>query len=195
MFDFALSFYNQYTILFYVFLIGAVIIEGPITILGLSLIAPQLGFGFLFLYVFSFLWDFWGDILHFFVWRFFHMNVTKNKKFDLLEKLDIRLSKHSLFDTLLVIKFTPPLTSIGLLYLWYKHTPVLKFLKNDALLVSMSSFFIAGVWYIFGKTIANTNDFVYIISWLLFWFLVIYISLKFVSSYYINTYIYGKTGK
>gem|GEM_PF-1185246 len=42
MIDYALNFYNNFTFIFYILLLVALVLEGPITILTLSLFASRL---------------------------------------------------------------------------------------------------------------------------------------------------------
>jgi len=55
MFEFALSFYNNHLLLFYLFLIIVAILEGPITILALSLVAINFEISFFEVLIFSFI--------------------------------------------------------------------------------------------------------------------------------------------
>ncbi len=192
MLDYILQFYNNYTIFFYVVVIFIAIIEWPIIILWLSLIAGKLWFSFIFLYIISFLWDFLWDIVHFFIWRLFSKKYKNRKEFEIIQKLSNRLEKHSLFDKLIVIKYSPPLTSIWLIYLWYKEKKVSKFIINDALLVAVNSLFITFIWFYFWSVFKNNNDFSNILILFFFSIVIFYIWLKYMTKYLIKKIINGK---
>jgi membrane protein DedA with SNARE-associated domain len=134
MIDFALNFYNNYIIIFYILLVVAVILEWPITILILSLLSPKFWLSFLFVFFFSFLWEFFWDLLHYFIWRFFKKNIFKDKNYKLLENIEKKIEKRSLLDKLIVIKYTPPITSIWLIYMWFQKINLKKFTKDIVLI-------------------------------------------------------------
>ena len=185
MLELALHFFNNYTIFFYILLTISVIIEWPIIILWLSLIAPKLWFWFFEILFFAFIWDFWGDLLHYFIWKFFKNKIAK-KNFSVIKKIEKKLKKHSLLDKLIVIKYTPPITSIGLLYLWYTKISLKKFIKNDIILSIFSSIFITSIWYNFWNYFKDNNNFGYFIILLFFSFIVFYIFLKLITKYLIK---------
>lgn len=185
MLDYAIAFYNNHIILFYLLLILTVIIEWPITILAISLVSSRLWIGFLEILFFSFIWDFAWDMIHYIVWKFFKSKILKND-FSLVQKTQERLKGHSLLDKLIVIKYTPPITSIWLIYLWYINTNFKKFLKNDFLLCVFSSIFITSIWYNFWHIFRNQDDFKYLIIGLFLSFVVFYVLLKIFTKYLIN---------
>jgi len=191
MFEYAILFYNNHELLFYLFLIIAVIIEWPITILALSLVAVNLWISFLVVFIFSFIWEFIWDILHYIIWRFFKTNIFKNKKFSLLEKIEKKLEKHSLFDKLIVIKYTPPITSIWLLYMWYNKINLLKFIKNISVFAIINWLIITSIWYNFWYFFKDKVDMNYLIITLFLSFLIFYFLVKYITKYIIKK-IYGQ---
>lgn len=186
MLDYALHFYNNYTIIFYILLLVWVILEWPIIILTLSLLAPKFWFTFAFICVFSFLWEFWWDFLHYMIWRFFKKNVFRDKKFNIFEKIEKKLENHSLMDKLIVIKYTPPITSIGLIYLGFQKTNFKSFMNNWAILALFNAILITSIWYNFGSLIKDKNDFEYLLMGLMFSFLLFYMLVKVITSYFIK---------
>lgn len=186
MLDYALNFYNSYTIIFYILLIIAVILEWPITILILCLLAPKFWFSFIFILIFAFLWEFLWDLMHYFIWRFFKKNIFKDKNFVFFEKIEKKLEKHSLFDKLVVIKYTPPITSIWLIYMWFQKIDIKKFIKNIFIFSVLNSILIVFIWFNFWKYFVNSNDFKYLIIWILISFLLVYLLLKLITSYFIK---------
>lgn len=186
MLDYALQFYQNYIIIFYILLIIWVILEWPIIILTLSLLAPKFGLTFLFICLFSFIWEFIWDILHYIIWRFFKKNILKEKNFSLFKKFEKKLEHHSLMDKLIVIKYTPPITSIWLIYLWFQKTHFKKFLKNGAILAIFNAILITSIWYNFWKYFVIQDDFKYLIIWLMLCFLILYMSVKVTTNYLIK---------
>jgi len=201
MFEYIIHFYESYKIIFYLLLTIGVIFEGPIIILSLSLIASKLKISFWEILFFAFLWDFLWDLLHFLFARFFKNKLknpsvfqtvlfnfkgSKKDNFSVIKKLEKKLEKHSLFDKLLVIKYTPPISSLGLLYLWYSKLKIKDFIKNDIILNIFSAVLISSTWYFFGKYFVDTNNFVYFIMWLFFAFIVFYFLFKFIKNYLIK---------
>lgn len=185
MLDYAINFYNNYALIFYVILVIAVIFEWPIVILALSLLSLKLWIGFFTILVFAFIWDFFWDLLHYTIGRFFRNKVMK-KDFSLIKKIEERLKWHSLIDKLIVIKYTPPLTSLWLLYLWYTKIDFKTFVKNDVILCFFSSIFITGIWYNFWYLFKDQNDFKYLIVLLFISFIIFYIVFRTFTKYLIK---------
>jgi len=185
MLDYAIHFYNSYTILFYIFLVIAVILEWPITILALSLLSWKLWIGFFTILIFAFIWDFVWDLLHYIVWRFFKNKILK-KDFSLVQKVENKLKWHSLIDKLIVIKYTPPITSLWLLYLWYAKTNFKQFIKAGVIISIISSIFITSIWYNFWYLFKDENDFRYLIILLFLSFVVFYFLLRVITKYLIK---------
>ncbi|MFA5916609.1 MAG: hypothetical protein WC850_00055 [Candidatus Gracilibacteria bacterium] len=191
MIDYALSFYNNYTIIFYVLLTVTVILEGPITILTLALLAPKFGFSFLLIYSFGFIGEFFGDLAHYFVGRFFEKNLLSNKKYKVFEKIEKKLENHSLFDQIIVIKYIPPITSIGLLYLGFNKTNLITFIKNIIVFAGLNSLIITFIGFNFGILIKDRQEFEYIIIGIMISLLILYLTLKIISSFIIKKYLNG----
>lgn len=192
MLDYALNFYNNYTVIFYILLIITVILEWPITILTLSLLSTSLWFSFIFVYIFAIIWELFWDILHYILWRFFKQNTFREKNFKLLEKIEEKLKNHSLLDKLIVIKYTPPITSIWLIYLWYHKVKFKDFLKNIIIFSLINWFIITFIWFYFWKYFINKDEFNYLIMWLLFSFLLLYFLIKIVGSYIVKKILNDK---
>ncbi|MDD2871504.1 MAG: hypothetical protein PHS49_05945 [Candidatus Gracilibacteria bacterium] len=186
MLEYILHFYTNYTILFYILVVIIAIIEGPIIILALSLVAGKLGFSYFLLYSISFLGDFIGDMIHYGVGRFFSKRYENKQEFKILLEVNKKLEGHSLFDKLIVIKYTPPITSIGLIYLGYKEKNIWKFMKNDAGIVIFNALFITAIGYHFGNMFVNNDDFTYFMMLFFFSLALFYIGLKFITKYLIK---------
>lgn len=191
MIDYALHFYNNYTIIFYVLLTVTVILEWPITILTLALLAPKFWFSFLLIYSFWFVWEFFWDLAHYFVWRFFEKNLLSNKKYKVFEKIEKKLENHSLFDQIIVIKYIPPITSIWLLYLGFNKTNLITFIKNIIVFAGLNSLIITFIWFNFWILIKDKQEFEYIIIWIMISLLILYLALKLVTSFIIKKYLNG----
>lgn len=192
MLEYSLLFYNNYTFLFYIWIILAVIIEWPITILILSILATKINLSFFYVYAFAFFWEFLWDILHYFVWRFFKKNIVKDKEFKIFEKIEKKLVNHSLFDKLIVIKYTPPITSIWLLYLGFQKTNFKEFLINITIFSTFNSLIVTLIWYYFWAYFANKNELKYIIIWIMFGFLLLYLLIRVISYYFVKNILNGK---
>lgn len=165
MFDvnYAITFYENYKIIFYLIIFIAVILEWPITVLSLAIFAPKLGIWFPTIFLFAFLWDFLWDSLHFFVWRFVKWIVSKNKNFSKAEKLFKKIENYSFFDKLIVIKYTPPITSIWLLYMWFTKIWVKEFLLKNWVLCLTSAIILSSLWIFIGEKFAdNENILIYL---------------------------------
>lgn len=178
MLEYAISFYNNYTVIFYLLLITAVVVEWPITILTLSMLAPKLEIPFLVIYVLAFSWEFFWDLLHYVIWRFFKKNILKNKSFKTLEKAEEKLKNHSLFDKLIVIKYTPPITSIWLLYLWFNKTDFKEFSKYILLISLFNWIVISFIWLNFWVFLKDNANLEYILMWIMFSLVILYLSMR-----------------
>lgn len=151
MLDFALWLYNNHHVLFLMIIICTVILEGPITILLLSIAAPTLWLAFWEIFIFSMIGEIWWDVLHYTVGRLSKnaFRKHKNQKKSQFQKFEKYERSLSLFEKILIIKYTPPITSIGLLYLGFQHTDFKKFflyssifsLINGTIFVSLGYFF------------------------------------------------------
>ena len=130
-------------------------------------------------------WDFIWDLLHYIVWRFFKNKILK-KDFSLVQKVENKLKWHSLIDKLIVIKYTPPITSLWLLYLWYAKTNFKQFIKAGVIISIISSIFITSIWYNFWYLFKDENDFRYLIILLFLSFVVFYFLLRVITKYLIK---------
>lgn len=191
MLEYALTFFNAYPVLFYILLVVAVILEGPITILAISLLADRLGLQYIDILFFAFLWDFWGDSLHFFVGRNFRNFVQNRKNIGRLKYLYRKMDSYNFFEKLLVIKYTPPITSIGLLYFWSSKISTYDFITRDALVCFISSIIISGLGYYFGGLFHGTKHEVLY----LFWTVAIIMFCLFFWTKYIATFVTKRAEK
>lgn len=161
-----MAFENQVLSLFYsgnyILLFFLLLAEGPI----IGFIASHLSsMGYLNIFLVSivyFLGDFVGDILHylvgiflskthnrFFKKRFVKLNkLLQSKKVKYLDKL----IEKDFFLALLVIKLTPPISSIGLIGLGIRKTNIIKFIKNTAVICLMVEIPIVLLGYFTGIT-------------------------------------------
>lgn len=182
MIDFAISFYNDYLVLFYLIVIIAVILEWPIVILTLTLLSAKLEIPFFVLIILALIWDFWWDLLHFFAWKIFHKKFEKSKKLKKFENFKEKINNFPLFEKLIIIKYTPPITSIWLIYLWLNWEKTWNFIKYDFPLCLFSSFLVLFIWYNFSEYFKNTDNLTYF--FLAVWFSIF--TLVFLSKFIIK---------
>ncbi len=181
-----MAFENQVLSLFYsgnyILLFFLLLAEGPI----IGFIASHLSsMGYLNIFLVSivyFLGDFVGDILHylvgiflskthnrFFKKRFVKLNkLLQSKKVKYLDKL----IEKDFFLALLVIKLTPPISSIGLIGLGIRKTNIIKFIKNTAVICLMVEIPIVLLGYFTGITAQTFLKFQSIYARLIFLILV-----------------------
>lgn len=191
MLDYALSFYQNYTIIFYILLIVTVIFEWPITILFLSILSQKFGFSFWFIFFIWFIWEFFWDLLHYVLGRIFHKNISNSKKYEFFEKVKVKLAYHSLFDKIIVIKYIPPITSIWLIYLGLTKVDFYKFVKNVIVFATINSLIITSIWFNFWLLLKDRYDFEYIIIWVMLSLLMLYLTFKLISTYISKKYLNG----
>ena len=131
MLEYALSFYQEYTRIFYILIAIVVLLEGPIIILTLTILSPQLWIWIPFLFFLSLFWDFWGDLLHFLLGKYweklFPSKRRSEAKSPTFQKLTKTIDNYPLLEKLIIIKYTPPITSIGLIYLWVSKVKMFDF--------------------------------------------------------------------
>ncbi len=192
MIDYALNFYDNYTFISYILLLIAVVIEGPITILTLSLFASRLWFSFILIYFLAFLWEFLWDLLNYSIWRFFKKNIFKDKKFIIFENIEKKIENHPLFDKIVVIKYTPFVVAVWLMYLWFQKTNIKEFMKNISLLALIDSFAITFIWFHLWKFLIDKSDFKYIMFWVMLSFLIIFFLFRTITSYFVKRIINEK---
>jgi len=192
MLEYALTFYNNHFILFYLLLTIAVILEWPITILSLSIVAINFKISFYEVIIFSFIWEFFWDLLHYIIWRFFRVNIFNNKNYSLLIKTEKKLKNHSLFEQLMIIKYTPILTNIWLLYLWFKKTDLFKYIRIISIFALINWIVLTTIWYNFWYLFKGKIDFSYFIIILFLSFIFFYFLIKVGGKYIINRSIINK---
>lgn len=130
----------QHKYLFYLIFFIIALIEGPIISFTLGYFSNIYDFNLLLIYFIAFLGDFIGDILHYFLGRYFN-----NIKFIHQKIKWIKVKpKKKLFFNILFLKLTPPLTSAGLLYIGYKKINFRKFVLNGfSLSIIFSGLFVS----------------------------------------------------
>lgn len=152
MLDYALSRYDQYFVFFYLLLILLLLLEWPITIFTLSLLAPKLNLWPQHLLLLALIGDFGGDLLHFYLGKYGHhlqklFKRTLNSR--TITTLKRNIDRYPLLEKLIIIKYTPPLTSAGLIYLGFSQIKTKDFIRytfplcllSSSLIVLLSSFF------------------------------------------------------
>ncbi len=185
MFDYIIHLYVTHTIIFYIFLVVLVIIEWPITILTISLLAPKIGINFIEIFILAFIWDFVWDLLYYFAWKFSKNKIIK-KDFKVIKKIEDKLKKKSLLDEMIIIKYTPPITSIGLFYLWYINTNLQKFLKNWFFLSTFSAVIVTSIGYNFWYLFKDNNNFLLFITFIFISFVVFYFLFRKLTNFIIK---------
>lgn len=194
MIDFAISFYNDYLVLFYLIIIIAVILEWPIVILTLTLLSAKLEIPFFVLIILALIWDFGWDLLHFFTWKIFHKKFEKSKKFKKFENFKEKIDNFPFFEKLIVIKYTPPITSIWLIYLWLNWEKTWNFIKYDFPISTFSSFLVLFIWHNFWQYFKNTDNFTYFFLAVWFAIFLLILSTKLIAKYILKK-IYKKYEK
>lgn len=183
MLEYAMSFYENYTIIFYSLAVVAVILEWPITVLAIStFLAPKYGISFIWIFILAFIWDFVWDLMHFYIWKFgkgIHKKLEENKKFwKVIKKID----SYSYFDKLVVIKYTPPITSAWLIYIWASKTKVLEFIQKDWFLCILSATIVSVIWYFLWKWLEKDADIWKILLIIWIWIILVYFISKIIFS-------------
>lgn len=168
----------------YWILVPLMIIEWPIITITLALLSHHLGISFWLLLILSFVWDFMWDVIHYYVGIFSQKKILqyqqKNNKY--LAWIDSKIDHKSLLDTLIVVKYFPPITSIGLLYLWFKRTNLTKFMLYDAAIVMVNSIVLVTIWYYFWWYVTSSSNTSYIIAGILISLGAIYFAAKYIRS-------------
>lgn len=153
MLEFALWFYQNYFFIFYLLLAIAVLLEWPIVIFTLTMLATKLGISLSMIFFLSIFGDFGGDLLHFLIGKY-GRKLIKNKKKRIssgkIRKVKAKVDDYPLLEKLIIIKYTPPITSIGLLYLWSTKLSFKKFCITTLPLCLISSSLVFGVGLFFG---------------------------------------------
>lgn len=186
MIDYIINFHETYLILSYFLIIVIVVLEWPIFLIFLSLSASKLGIWYFEILLFSFIGDFFWDLLHYFFWHFFKIKIMKNKNWNKLVKINKKLEWYPLFDKLIVIKYTPPITSVWLLYLGFSNVRFKNFIKNDFIIVFVSSIIISSIAYNFWVIFKDVDDFKYLIMIIFLTFMILYFTIKILSKYIIK---------
>lgn len=167
MLEFALEFYHNYHIIFYLFLTIAVILEGPIVILTLTSLSGVLGIPIRVVICFAIVGDAGGDILHFLLWKYAKkilnlipaLNRLKiqNQTFLSFEQ---KINNYPLLEKLIIIKYTPPITSAGLIYLGSSGLSFRKFLLATLPLCLLSSGIIVAIGLFLSQYLHSQKDIV-----------------------------------
>lgn len=194
-FNYIFSFHSEHYAIFIILLFIGVVIEWPLIIFSISLLATKLGFGFWEILVISFLWDITGDIMYFHIWKYIWSKfIRKNKNNEIIDsneakkqetenkylaKIDKAINENHIFETLLMIKYTPPITLLWLIYLWYKKIKLKKFVIWVLPIVVFNSLLITSLWYFFWKYFVNKDDFYHTIIYIFCGFGLLYFITKF----------------
>lgn len=174
-------------------LLPLVLLEWPIVILSLSLFAHQLGLSFEFLFLLSFVGDFGGDLIHYMIWRYFShlLRSSDHVHNKYLTWLYDNIHSISLLDILVVVKYIPPVTSIGLLYLWHQKVSLKKFIFLDCCIVTINSLLIVSLWYLISHKLLQSDNLSYMIIAAMISFCLIYIWVKYVRYLVIKKITHG----
>lgn len=179
-FDYILSFYNNHYSIFILLLLLGVIIEWPVITFSVSLLATKLNFNFFEIWAISFFGDIVWDLIYFHIWKYiWNKFIKKDLNHKYLVKIDETIEKNHLFETLLMIKYTPPITIAGLAYLWFKKIEIKKFILSILPIIIFNSLLITSLWYFFGSYFLSSDNFSYTIIWIFFAFGLLYFIIKF----------------
>lgn len=164
MLDFALSFATQHIFLFYSLVLIALLLEGPIVIFTLTALSWPLQIPLWMIFILAVFGDAGGDILHFLAGKY-----TKNliSKIPFFTKIQIKnqtflsfykkIHNYPLLEKLIIIKYTPPITSAWLLYLGSSGLSFYRFLKNTLPLCLFSSIIVFTIWVFFSTRTNFSN--------------------------------------
>lgn len=164
MLDFALSFATQHTFLFYSLVLIALLLEGPIVIFTLTALSWPLQIPLWMIFILAVFGDAGGDILHFLAGKY-----TKNliSKIPFFTKIQIKnqtflsfykkIHNYPLLEKLIIIKYTPPITSAWLLYLGSSGLNFYRFLKSTLPLCFFSSIIVVTIWVFFSTRTSFSN--------------------------------------
>ncbi len=164
MIDFALTFAHQYPIIFYSIIIIALLLEGPIVIFTLTSLSWVLNLPLWVIFILAIIWDAWGDILHFLVGKYSKKLISKIPFFSKIKiknqsflNFYQKIKEYPLLEKLIIIKYTPPLTTPGLLYLWSSELDFYHFLKSTLPLCLISSALVFSIGMCFSGRANLTN--------------------------------------
>ncbi len=164
MLEFALDFFQNHQRRFYALITIAVILEGPIVILTLTSLSESLEIPLFIIFLFAIIGDTGGDILHFFVGRYGKkiLNLLpfkiKNQHFLKIRKT---IEDYPLLEKLIIIKYTPPITSAGLFYLGATSLSFKTFFLTTLPLCLISSSLVFGIGVFFSHYIINQDHIVW----------------------------------
>lgn len=138
--------------LFYGGILIAVLLEGPMVVLSLTMLAGKINLGFWFLFFLSLFGDFGGDLLHFLLGRYGNKLLKYRKlipKPEKLSQLNKKIKNYPLLEKLIIIKYTPPITTLGLIYLGSTDLKIADFIRNTLPLCTISSLMVLsfGYWF------------------------------------------------
>nr|MDD3719977.1 hypothetical protein [Candidatus Gracilibacteria bacterium] len=187
--DYIIGLYNNHEVIFFILLVFIIAIESRITIFGLVILSPKLGLNFLDIYLFLFFGELLGDTIHYGFGRFFSKFFINNKqenKVSYVKNLQEKLKDKPTFDLLMIIKYTPPITSIGLIYLGFEKYNFKKFILNDLILLFFSSTIITSILFYFGGLLKNNDNLTLFFSEVLIVFMIIFLTIKYISKFIIK---------
>ena len=115
-------------------------------------------------FILAIIWDAWGDIIHFLVGKYSKKLISK---IPFVSKIKIKnqsflnfyqkIKEYPLLEKLIIIKYTPPLTTPGLLYLWSSELDFYHFLKSTLPLCLISSTLVFSIGVCFSGRANLTN--------------------------------------
>jgi membrane protein DedA with SNARE-associated domain len=153
-------------VLFFLILIIFLIFEGPWVLLILAALAPKLGLSFWHIYLLSVLGDLLGDVMRYGIGRYAN-NLTYIKqrveKLPTIKLIDEKIENNKLLDVLILVKYSPIVATLGLMYLGYKKIDFKQFLIYVTVMIAIYSFILSFVGYYFGKVFAGTDNFSYFV--------------------------------
>lgn len=168
MLEYALSRYHEYIVLFYAIVVIIVLLEGPITIMTLTMLAPQLWLPLEVIFLLSMIGDFGGDYLHFLVGRYGKKLLKKQEENpdSPLNKVHKQLEKYPLLEKLIIIKYTPPISNVGLIYLGTSPISTKAFLLKTLPLCTFSSILVISLGHYFGNYFQQQENLAQALFWI-----------------------------
>jgi membrane protein DedA with SNARE-associated domain len=144
----------------YIMIFIAMVIEGPI-VTAAAAFAASLGYlNIITIFFLSLFGDLLGDILHYGAGRMLHRSFIEkySYKIGIKRKTIERMEKHmrnNLGKTMLLVKFTPILTLVGLLLTGALRVPFRKFMKVSLLVTLPRTIFFTCLGYFFGVAVSR----------------------------------------
>lgn len=175
--------------LFYGGILIAVLLEGPMVVLSLTILAGKLNLGFWFLFFLSLFGDFGGDLLHFLLGRYGNKLLKYRKlipKPEKLSQLNEKIKNYPLLEKLIIIKYTPPITTLGLIYLGSTDLQITDFIRNTLPLCTISSLMVLSFGYWFSAFLGEDFPLWWLLLCLWIALFTLVKSIRFLSQYIIK---------